>query len=289
MIGFDSQLLLQYSGGVAAVYLKVQDAYQPTAGRGRAVVVAPHAQAQLSVCARSGQFETGNESQVRQVRQRNNAEATSASHDPVGFRPFDREAQRRVKRDAVLRAAAAAFNRDGFAITSMDDVAKSLGISKPTLYQYFPSKEDILYECHQLSMTHAEAGLEMAREVGSGLEKLLAFFRRYMRGMLGEFGSCTVLTNIDNLSPERRGEVVRRRASISAAARRFVDQGILDGSVRECDSNLAALFTLGAVNWIPLWYREAGPNSPEQIIEAFIDFLRASMAAPKRRSAPRKS
>lgn len=182
----------------------------------------------------------------------------------------------------MLRAAAHAFNRQGFANTSMDEVAKNLGVSKPTLYQYFPRKEDILYECHQLSMGHAEAGLELAEAAGgSGLDKLIVFFRRYMGGMLGEFGSCPVLTNVDSLSPDRREQVVERRARISAAARGFIAQGIKDGSVVECDPSMAALFTLGAVNWIPLWYRESGPSGPEEIIEAFVGFLRASIQRPQ--------
>jgi TetR/AcrR family transcriptional regulator len=210
--------------------------------------------------------------------------ADSSPADAEGLLAFDREAQRRLKREAVLRAAAHAFNRDGFANTSMDDVARSLRISKPTLYQYFSSKEDILYECHQLSMTHAEAGLDIARTIGgTGLEKLLTFFRRYMGGMLGEFGSCPVLTNVDNLSRQRRAEVVDRRAKISTEARKFIDEGIGDRSVRPCNAGLAALFTLGAVNWIPLWYRETGTSTPEEIVESFIGFLAASVGFPASR------
>ena len=216
------------------------------------------------------------------------AEPPRATRDNDALRAFDRGAQRRSKRDAVLRAAASAFIREGFANTSMDDVAKSLRISKPTLYQYFPSKEDILYACHELSMCHAEAGLALARETGgSGLDKLLTFLRRYMGGMLGEFGNCPVLTNVDNLSPARRGEVVNRRAKISAAARRFINEGVRDGSVRACPPRLAALFTLGAVNYIPLWYRDSGPNTPEEIVESFVEFLRASIAATAPRAARR--
>jgi TetR/AcrR family transcriptional regulator len=202
------------------------------------------------------------------------------SSDGASSNAFDREALRQSKREAVLRAAASAFIREGFTNTSMDDVAKRLGISKPTLYQYFPSKEDILYACHDRSMGHAEAGLKLARFSGvEGLEKLLIFLRHYMGGMLGEFGSCPVLTNVDNLSPERRVSVIKRRAKISAAARRFIDEGIRDGSVRSCPPGLATLFTLGAVNYIPLWYREAGPNAPEEIVESFVDFLRASIGS----------
>ena len=173
----------------------------------------------------------------------------------------------------------------------MDNVAKSLGISKPTLYQYFPSKGDILFECHELSMGHADAGLDLAQaRSGTGLEKLITFLRRYMGGMLGEFGSCPVLTNVDNLSPDRRGEVVSHRAKISAAARGFIEEGIRDRSVRPCTPALATLFALGAVNYIPLWYREAGPNAPEEIVVAFVDFLRATLAEvpPPRRPSIRR-
>ena len=58
---------------------------------------------------------------------------------------FDRDHQRNLKREAVLRAAASAFNRRGYANTSLDDIAAMLGVSKPTLYQYFGSKQEILY------------------------------------------------------------------------------------------------------------------------------------------------
>jgi AcrR family transcriptional regulator len=197
-----------------------------------------------------------------------------------GHLAFDRDAQRQLKRDAVLRVAASSFNRKGFANTSMDDVAKTLGISKPTLYQYFERKEDILYECHELSMRHAEACLAIATDSeGSGLEKLLLFFRGYIGGLLGELGSCPVLTNVDSLSPDRREEVVERRAQISAAARAFITTGIEDGSVVHCSPALGALFTLGAVNWIPLWYREDGASTPDEIVEAFMGFLRASLTS----------
>jgi hypothetical protein len=50
------------------------------------------------------------------------------------------------------------------------------------------------------------------------------------------------------------------------------------------------LFALGAVNYIPLWYREAGPNAPEEIVVAFVGFLRASLgvARPALKSSARK-
>ena len=52
-----------------------------------------------------------------------------------------------VKRDAVIRAAARAFNEHGFHNTSLDDIAAALEVTKPTIYYYVPNKEQLLYEC----------------------------------------------------------------------------------------------------------------------------------------------
>lgn len=57
-------------------------------------------------------------------------------------RPRDPERLRRV-----LEAAAEHFQREGFAGTSMDAVAARSGVSKMTIYTYFPSKEQLFEAC----------------------------------------------------------------------------------------------------------------------------------------------
>jgi TetR/AcrR family transcriptional regulator, mexJK operon transcriptional repressor len=59
------------------------------------------------------------------------------------------------KMDIVTRAAWQLFLEQGFSATSMDAVAKAAGVSKATLYAYFPSKEAlfaslIVAECESL-------------------------------------------------------------------------------------------------------------------------------------------
>lgn len=208
------------------------------------------------------------------------SQETPPADDPA--RPphiFDRSEQRRLKREAVVGVAASAFNRRGFANTSMDDVAKALGVTKPTLYQYFSSKQDILNECHHRAMDHGEAGLALAAaHHGSAAEKLMVYLRRYMQGIFGDFGTCAVLTDVDSLTPQQRATVVERRSAISSATQDLIEQGIADSSIAPCDAKLATLFTLGAVNWIPLWYRETGPNTPDEIIDEYVRLLKSRAA-----------
>jgi AcrR family transcriptional regulator len=47
------------------------------------------------------------------------------------------------RRETILRIAHAAFLEDGYAATSMSSIAAKVGGSKATLYNYFPSKEEL--------------------------------------------------------------------------------------------------------------------------------------------------
>src|SRR2546421_13074244 len=59
----------------------------------------------------------------------------------------ERLRDREVKREAVIRAAAQAFNRKGYHNTSLDDIAAALEVTKPTVYYYVTSKEQLLFQC----------------------------------------------------------------------------------------------------------------------------------------------
>jgi len=195
---------------------------------------------------------------------------------------FDRDEARRRKREAVLRVAASAFSQRGFANTSMSDVARALRISKPTLYDYFSTKQDILYECHLLALGHGRAAVDLAASESTGRAKLDAFLRRYMNGIFGDFGNCPVLTDVDSLDSPQRDQIVARRSEMSEALREIIRVGVDDGTLLDCDVHLAAMFVLGAINWIPLWYRDTGRNTPDEIVEAFVAFFHQGFAALER-------
>ena len=56
-----------------------------------------------------------------------------------------REQNRQAKEARILSAAMKVFAESGFAGSSMDMIAVAAGTTKPTLYQYFPSKDELFY------------------------------------------------------------------------------------------------------------------------------------------------
>jgi AcrR family transcriptional regulator len=61
----------------------------------------------------------------------------------------------RRKRAAILEGAKAVFLRDGFALTTMDDVAAASGVGKQTVYRHFGSKEALFLGLVQSMCTEA--------------------------------------------------------------------------------------------------------------------------------------
>jgi AcrR family transcriptional regulator len=61
--------------------------------------------------------------------------------------PMSRQGPRRgERREAILAAALEEFSARGFAATRLDDVARSAGVAKGTIYLYFRDKESLFQE-----------------------------------------------------------------------------------------------------------------------------------------------
>jgi len=80
------------------------------------------------------------------------------------------------KRDAILRAAYDVFASYGFRRTSMDDIAKAAGVSRPALYQSFANKQEIFRGIVEAHIVHVETELSWL----IGQDKPLAALLREM-------------------------------------------------------------------------------------------------------------
>ena len=196
----------------------------------------------------------------------------------------------RVKREAVLRAAGRAFGRNGYHNTSLDDVAKSLGISKGTLYNYVRDKQEILFAFHQLAYDLADDAFAFGRSRGgTGAEVLRAILRRYIELLTGELGAGSALMEVDALRPEDREEAARRRNAFEAAFVSIIEAGAADGSIRPVDPKLAVVTFMGAINWMPRWYDPGGRLSSGEVADQMTDLLMSGLtvAATRQRRAAR--
>lgn len=184
-----------------------------------------------------------------------------------------------AKREAILREASLSFNRRGFHGTSLDDIAKKLGVTKAAIYYYFPNKQSLLKACFEHAMKAAFANLERARHEGkSGRERLRITLAGYLEHIISDL-SVSVVTMEDDVLPNEAAAVKRERDRFEHALRDLVREGIKDGSIVPCDPKLVVFGILGAVNWVPRWYREGGGWSTHQLAVALPEFLDRALSA----------
>lgn len=196
------------------------------------------------------------------------------------FRTREQKAEERsAKRHALLIAAVRMFNERGFHATLLEDVAASLGISKPTIYHYLGNKEQVLLECIALGIEEYHQAIDEAKAVpGTGLDRLRHFLRAYARANMGDFGRCVIRTGPEPLSEDGKQELRSRKRRIDAAMRAFIEEGVADGSIAPTDPKLLAFTLAGALNWPARWHVPGGELSAEDLADRMVDMLTAGLA-----------
>ena len=185
------------------------------------------------------------------------------------------------RRDEILRKLGEALRERGFASMKMQDIADQLNMTKGNLYYYFPSKQDLLFHGHMKCMSISLAALADAEKAsGPHADILRTLLRRHIAGMLEEANGAVLLTDLEELAPAHRKEYVRLRDRFEKGVRKILADGMEAGAFRKADLSVATFAILGAINWMPKWYRPDGLWSPEQAAERFSLFFLQSVLAP---------
>ncbi|NYT62479.1 TetR/AcrR family transcriptional regulator [Alcaligenaceae bacterium] len=198
--------------------------------------------------------------------------------------PKNDKEQTKLKRLAILRAAAQLFNEGGYHATSINELARRLNVTKPTLYYYVKSKDDILLRIQQQAMLDIDPAIIHAQNNGcNGLEKLRLFIERYVVVMTGDFGRCLVLSGVIPLGESSRRELIPAFRSIDRGVRNMIADGIKDGSIRPCDAKMAAFILFGAMHWVTSWYSADGEWTAQHIANEIFSLF--DMGLRQRESA----
>ncbi len=84
-----------------------------------------------------------------------------------------RARERKKRREEILNAAEKVFARKGITSTTIDDIATEAELGKGTLYNYFPSKEAILWHCAVRGMQKLRLLIEKKISAGEEAAKNL--------------------------------------------------------------------------------------------------------------------
>ncbi|GAB2175059.1 TetR/AcrR family transcriptional regulator [Dongia sp. agr-C8] len=156
---------------------------------------------------------------------------------------------RNERRQKILAAATELFGANPYDSVQMRDVAARAEVGKPTLYRYFPSKEELFLEVFKSGLDRLDAEvaaiLKDRDQPGRSLERLL---QALLNALGGQVAALRMLTDDQSAVMRRwRNEFRRRRRPFVEAARNILEQGIASGEFRPVDLETVPSMLIGIV------------------------------------------
>jgi AcrR family transcriptional regulator len=175
----------------------------------------------------------------------------------------------------VLDSAANIFFAKGFHATSIEDVARDVGMLKGSLYYYIKSKDDLLF---QLLLAGIEDGdayiaehIDPQRDPLEQLERAIQAQIDYIIQHRVPFG--LFLHEFDSLSGKRQQKLI---SVMSRYNSRFVDlvrRGQEQGKLMAGEPWIVVNGILGMCNWLYRWYGKDHVTDPEEVKKVFLGMI----------------
>jgi AcrR family transcriptional regulator len=182
------------------------------------------------------------------------------------------------RRRAIEDVASDLFRANGYAGTSVRDIARALSLQGASLYAHVTSKEDVLYAIVDRAASRFEAAADIAEEhaelrrPGDPVEAIASLVRTHVEVLTADVGEATVfVSEWRALGPERRQAVLRRHDAYEARFRRRIADGIAIGAFALVDPAIASTVLLTALNGVATWFDPAGRLPASRVADNLVD------------------
>jgi AcrR family transcriptional regulator len=185
--------------------------------------------------------------------------------------------------EEVLESAANIFFTKGFHATSIEDVARDVGMLKGSLYYYIKSKEDLLFRLLLAGIEDSDAfiaqHIDPNGEPVAQLERAIRAQIDYIVEHRVPFG--LFLHEFDSLSGKRQHKLI---AVMSRYNNRFVElvkKGQAEGKLIAGEPWIIVNGILGMCNWLYRWYDPEQGSDAERIKDVFVRMIFEGIRTPK--------
>jgi AcrR family transcriptional regulator len=196
----------------------------------------------------------------------------------------------------ILEHSTRLFAARGYDGTTLQDIADAIGITRPGLYHYISSKEELLAE---LVREVSENSVHIVREVRlrtdlSSVEKLQAVVRALVLQRAGAPERFRVLDRTEAALPEEiAAQHLKARREVLAEMRTVIEEGVSTGEFRPRDARLAALSVIGMCNWVAWWFHPGSDHPAEpvadQLAQNAVDMLAYPDSTGSQATAPHRA
>jgi AcrR family transcriptional regulator len=193
------------------------------------------------------------------------------------------EQRRENRREEILRAAQDLFHRQGYANTSLDDIARAVGIKREGLYYYFPNRPEILIAIIKpLGLQLRDRVREIREGDASPEEKMRLTVENHLMRFENRFADSKITLRDDYFS-EADIVLAEMQPIWDDYERLWIEiieegqkKGVFDKSL---EPRIAHLGILGLCNWAARWYKPGESLPVPDLIDMYNRMVLRSLGA----------
>jgi len=175
-------------------------------------------------------------------------------HNQHDFKGLDKS----LRLQKIIDTATELFHQKGYRSTTLDDVARELGITKAALYHYVSSKENLLSVIYIQALENIFRNVYKISERDLPLhEKLRLILRNHVKDIIiHSLSMFSVFFTEENQLPEADFKRIQEeKKKYTQIIEKIIEEGISQGLFRKTDPKLEAYGIIGMCNWVYKWYR----------------------------------
>lgn len=179
------------------------------------------------------------------------------------------------RRDVIIAKASQLFRKNGFAATSMRDLAEEVGVEAASLYNHISSKSEILQAiCFKIANNFMMYIEEVAAMPVTALEKIELVLRFHIKEMVNNYEAVYVSDREwKHLDEPYLLNFQNQRKTYRQKFASLIEAGIQSGEIKEIDAPTAVIIMLHAVSGIESWHRSIKKIDGKQLENNIVVIL----------------
>ena len=212
----------------------------------------------------------------------NHVEAAAGGTEAARPARRARRAAGTFREQQLLESALDLFSRAGYRETTLQELADHLGITRPLLYYYFQSKEDLLFRLiGGLGDTLHDRARPIFLSRADPIKKLTAVFKIHAETLLEHPDAFRIYFAERNITGgEGQLAFLNGENEYMNMLTQVVGRGQTLGQVRRGRPRVVALCAVNLLNSTLRWYSPAGDLSAAEIAALISDMALAAIKAP---------
>lgn len=174
----------------------------------------------------------------------------------------------------ICQAALELFAKQGFAATSIREIADVAAINSATMYYYYKNKDELLFKIMDVYMTnYHDYILDGLTKCASPIEQFTFLMREHLLRHEEESVEAIVFEReIRSLSEPFAEQIVAKRKAYEQLFQKVLQEGVDRGLFHTRDIQMTAYACIGLCTTVAHWYKQEGRLSIQEIADIYVEF-----------------